>query len=114
MAKKITEDVLFLSQLCVTVEHQLYLLRSKPKTDKLFCLPTAFQNLGAGKFQGLSREMDRAELEEKAAGYLPQSLFLPGNLLNAGICLLEASNDIVCEDYSQSTHWEKIGFLSLY
>lgn len=35
-------------------------------------------DLGVGKFQELSREMGRAGLEDKAAGTLPQSLFLPG------------------------------------
>lgn len=55
------------------------------------------QNLGAGKFQELSREMDRAGLEEKTAESLPQSPFCPGNLLNAGIHLLQATNDTVCE-----------------
>lgn len=77
MAKKIIENVLVLSQSCLIAEHQLYLLRSKPNMDKLFCFPMTLQNLGAGKFQELSREMDRAGLEEKAAGSLPQSTFPP-------------------------------------
>lgn len=39
-------------------------------------------DLGVGKFQEFSREMGRAGLEDKAAGTLPQSLFLPGVVLN--------------------------------
>lgn len=65
------------------------------------------QNFGDGKFQELSREMDREGLKEKAPSYLSQSAFIPVNL-NAEVSLLEAPNAIVCESYSPFIHWEKL------
>lgn len=75
MAKKFIGIVLFLVRSCLIVEHHLYLLRFKPNVGKLFFFPFNLQNLGAGKFQKLSGEMDRAGLEEKVAGSLSQSPF---------------------------------------
>lgn len=97
MAKKFTGIVLFFVWSYLIVEHHLCLLRSKPNVGKLFFFPFNLQNLGAGKFQKLSGEMDRVGLKEKVAGSLSQSPFFPGNLLNDGIYLLVATNNIVCE-----------------
>lgn len=97
MAKKFTGIVLFLVWSYLIVEHHLCLLRSKPNVGKLFFFPFNLQNVGAGKFQKLSGEMDRVELKEKVAGSLSQSPFFPGNLLKDGIYLLVGMNNIVCE-----------------
>lgn len=67
------------------------------------------QNLEDGKFQELSREMDREGLKEKAPSSLFQPPFMPGNL-NAEVSFLEAPNAIVRGGYSQFIHWEKVDF----
>lgn len=88
----------------------LCLLLFKPNGDVLFWFPCNLQNFGAGKFQKLSVEIERAGLKEKATGSLPQSPFFLANMLNAAILLLVGADNTACEGLSQYIHLENLNF----